>query len=221
MIGRTRTHRTFVDDLDPDQLNVFIPGALASGFLVSIGLLLADALRKVAGDTGASRKVTMTSAALAAEVRTGGGASSANTVGVRPRWVYGLVGGVALGLAVGAIPGASWNFLNPVGYIGDIGWIWALSLLVVVALAAIGIQAMRLAPHWWPIFFLATGTTTVLRFAFGNEAPSVRRVVVIGAAALAAGAAAATWRLRRQPRSKDVPPSTRPLLVATPLGKAD
>lgn len=57
MIGRPRVHRTFGDDVDPDTLSGFIPGALASGMPTSVGLLIGDTVREVASDPGPRRRI--------------------------------------------------------------------------------------------------------------------------------------------------------------------
>jgi len=138
MIGRPRNYRSFVDDVDPGALHVFIPGALASGFLISVAMLIGDALRRIRGDAVSERRITITSAALAEEIRSGPGGARSVATGLRARWVYGVVGGSSLGLALAVIPGATWNFLNPIGYIDHIGWIWAVSLLLVIPLVTVG-----------------------------------------------------------------------------------
>ncbi|MFQ5555039.1 MAG: hypothetical protein ACE5GC_06685 [Acidimicrobiia bacterium] len=219
MIGRVRKHRSFTDDVDPDRLSVFIPGAIASGFLISIGLLVGDALRKIRGGAGIRRRVMLTGDALADEIRGGAGAARANATGLRPRAMYGITGSVFLGLAVGAIPGASWNFLNPVGYIENIAWIWAVSMLSVVVFVPLGVLAIRLAPEWLPIFFLAMGAILVIRFAIGSESAEVRILVIALSAAVSALTAALTWKLRRLRHVVDVPPAARRLLASTPLGR--
>ncbi len=221
MIGHPGNPRTFADDLDPHQLNVFIPGAIAGGFLVSLALLVGDAVRKLTGGTGADREVEMTSAALADEVRMGTGAAAQAGRGLRPRAAYGIAGGVALGIGLGALPGSTWNFFNPSGYARDVGWAWALSLVAIVGLLYVGAQLMRLAPEWWPIFFLVTGSATVLRFVFGGEAFEIRASVIAATAVVMVIGIAATWRFRHRRGSTNVPPSTRRLLAKTPAGKID
>ena len=221
MIGRVRKHTALGDDFDPGGLHVFIPGALASGFLVSIGLLVGDAMRKLRGDAGNDRKVQLTGAAVADEVRSGAGASRTVEAGLRSRRVYGIVGSLALALAVAVVPGAAWNFLNPVGYIADIGWIWALSMLGVLALVFVGVRTIRLAPEWLPIFFLVFGAAVVVRFWLGREPGTVRLVVIIGAVIGAVVGAALTWRLRKRRQVTDVPPKSRRLLRSTPLARID
>lgn len=219
MIGRVPRHRSPADDVDPGSLFVFIPGALASGLLASIALLLADAVRKLRGDTGARRRVRLTSAALSEEIRTGAGASRSVAAGLRPRPVYGITAGVALGIAIAVAPGATWNFLDPGGYISDIAWMWALSMLGVLVCLTAGIQLMRVAPEWLPIWALAATLGLVARFAFGPESASTRYTIMAISVSAGALVTALTWRLRRRRQLIDIPPASRALLAATPLGR--
>ncbi len=219
MIGRVPKHTALGDGVEPGGLFVFIPGALAGGFLISIGLLIGDALRKVRGDAGIERRVKHTGAAVADEIRAGAGASRQTESGLRPRWVYGAVAGISFGLVILVIPGATWNYLNPGGYIQNVGWIWAVSMLGAIGFLALGVQTIRLAPEWLPGIVAALGVGFALRFAFGSE-PAVNRTVLIGLGLLIviAGIVMA-WRIRGRHNRTDVPPSVRPLLTRTPLSR--
>jgi len=219
MIGRVPRHTSLGDDVDPGGLFVFIPGAMASGFLISMGLLVGDAFRRVRGDAGTDRRVRITGAAVADEVRAGAGASRRTETGLRPRPIYGAVSAVAFTLVVATIPGATWNFMNSTGYISDIGWIWAVSLLLVLGFAILGVQTFRLAPEWLPVIIAAIGVGVALRFAFGGEPTIVKIVLVVSGLAAATVGAASTWRLRRRRDQTDVPPSVRPMLARTPLAR--
>ncbi len=219
MIGRVPRHTSLGDDIDPDVLSVFIPGALASGFLISIGLLIGDAFRKVRGDAATDRRVTHTGAAVSDEVRSGAGASRQTRSGLRPRPVYGLVSLISLTLVVAVVPGATWNFLNPGGYISDIGWIWAVSLLLVLGFAILGVQTLRLAPEWTPFVIAALGLGLAVRFALGGESPTLRYVLIVTGLVVATVGVASTWRMREHRNRTDVPPSARPILTRTPLAR--
>lgn len=219
MIGRVPRHESLGDDIDPGGLFVFIPGAMASGFLISIGLLIVDAFRNVRGNVGTDRRISHTGAAVADEVRSGAGSSRQTESGLRSRALYGVVSALSLTLVVATIPGATWNFLNPTGYISDIGWIWAISLLIVLGFAVLGVQALRLAPEWLPIIIATIGVGFALRFALGNEPALVRNVLVVVGLAVATVGAASTWRWRARRGRTDVPPSVRPILVRTPLAR--
>ena len=217
MIGRVPRHTSLGDDVDPDTLSVFIPGALASGFLISIGLLVGDAFRKVRGDAGTDRRVRHTGAAVADEVRTGADASRSTRSGLRPRSVYGVVSAISFALVVMVVPGATWNFVNPQGYISDIGWIWAVSLLLVLGFVVLGVQTLRLAPEWLPVIIAVIGVGFALRFALGGEPVILRSVLIVSGLVAATVGAASTWRMRERRGRTDVPPSVRPILTRSPL----
>jgi hypothetical protein len=217
MIGRVPRHTSLGDDVDPDTLSVFIPGALASGFLISIGLLVGDAFRKVRGNAGTDRRVRHTGAAVADEVRTGADASRNTRSGLRPRPVYAAVSAISFALVVMVVPGATWNFVNPEGYISDIGWIWAVSLLLVLGFVVLGIQTLRLAPEWLPVVIAVIGVGFALRFALGGEPVILRGVLIVLGLVTATVGAASTWRMRDRRDRTDVPPSVRPVLTRSPL----
>lgn len=220
MIGRVPKHVTLGDQVDPGGLFVFIPGALAGGFLISIALLVGDVVRKLRGGAVTDRRVRHTGAAVADEVRSGAGAARCTESGLRPRAVYGSVSGISLALVALVLPGATWNFFNPGGYIQNVGWIWATSMLLALGFAILGVQTLRLALEWLPGIIAALGLGVALRFALGNEPAITRIVLVVFGLAVAAAGPAATWRFRRYSGRIDVPPSVRPLLVRTPLSRS-
>lgn len=221
MIGRVPRHTSLGDGIDPNGLFVFIPGAIASGFLISLGLLAGDAYRGVRGDSGNQRRIRNSSAVVADEIRDGAGAGRRASHGLRQTAVYGVVGLASFGLVTLGIPGATWNFFNPVGYISDIGWIWALSLLLIGGFAVLGVQTLRLAPRWLSITVIFLGLGIAARFAVGNESGPLRAgLVVLGVVIVAAGVGIA-WRARAIRRDVDVPPSIRPLLARTPLARPE
>lgn len=219
MIGRVPRHTSLGDGVEPGGLFVFIPGALAGGFLISVGLLIGDAMRKLRGDTGIERRVRHTGAAIADEVRAGAGASRQTESGLRPRAVYGVVSGISFALVVLVVPGATWNFLNPDGYIQSVGWIWAVSMLLVIGFLILGIHTLRLAPEWLPGIIAALGAGFALRFAFGSEPVVNRTVLIVFGLFVAIVGSALTWRKRDRSDRTDVPPSVRPILTRTPLSR--
>lgn len=156
---------------------------------------------------------------MADEIRAGPGASRQTESGLRPRWVYGAVAGISLGLVILVIPGATWNYLNPGGYIQNVGWIWAVSMLGAIGFLTLGVQTIRLAPEWLPGIIAALGVGFAVRFAFGSE-PAVNRTALIGLGLLIviAGIVMA-WLIRGRHNRTDVPPSVRPLLTRTPLSR--
>jgi hypothetical protein len=221
MIGRVPRHTSLGDGIDPDALFVFIPGAIASGFLISLGLLAGDAYRGVRGDSGNRRRIRNSGAVIADEVREGAGAGRKAGHGLRRPAVYGIVSLASFALVTLGIPGATWNFLNPAGYISDIGWIWALSLLLIIGFAVLGVQTLRLAPQWLPFTVVMLGLGITIRFAAGNETGPLKiGPIVLGLVTMAVGSGLG-WRARATSRSVDVPPSVRPLLVRTPLARPE
>lgn len=220
MIGRARSHTTIGDGVDPHALHVFIPGALAGGFLISMGLLIGDFARKVRGDAAIVRRVTHTGAAVADEVRSGAGAANGTESGLRPRWVYALISAVSLGLVLLVIPGATWNYVNPDGYISYIAWIWAVSMILAMGFAIVGFQAIRLAPEWMPLIIGLLGLGLVLRFLLGDESPALKTALVMVGLVGGAIGVAATWRHRQHAGVISVPPGVRPVLTRTPLSRS-
>jgi hypothetical protein len=220
MIGRVPRHTSLGDDLDPGGLFVFIPGAIASGFLIPLGLLAGDAFRSVRGDAGTTRRVTNSGAVIADEVRDGARAGRRTTTGLRHRSVYGVVSLLSFAIVALAVPGATWNFMNPVGYISDIAWIWAVSMIAVVGFAVLGVQSLRLAPEWMPIIVAILGVGMAARFALGDEPEAIGGVLVGLGLLIATIGPIATWRARRHAGVTDVPPSVRPLLTRTPLSRS-
>jgi hypothetical protein len=131
------------------------------------------------------------------------------------------VGLASFALVTLGIPGATWNFLNPVGYISDIGWIWALSLLLIIGFALLGVQMLRLAPRWLSVTVIILGLGTVVRFAVGSETGALKiGLIVLGLVVMAVGSVLA-WRARAEGIGVDVPPSVRPLLARTPLARPE
>ncbi len=221
MIGRVPRHTSLGDDIDPGGLFVFIPGAIASGFLISLGLLAGDAYRGVRGDSGNRRRIRSSSTVIADEIRDGAGAGRRADHGLRKPVVYGIVSLTSFALVLLGIPGATWNFANPVGYISDIGWIWALSLLLIIGFAVLGFHSLRLAPGWLPFIVILLGLGVMVRFTIGNESDTLRFGLIVVGFVMVLVAAVLAWRSRRGDAQTDVPPSVRPLLARTPLSRTE
>jgi hypothetical protein len=127
------------------------------------------------------------------------------------------VSAISFALVVMVVPGATWNFVNPEGYISDIGWIWAVSRLLVLGFVVLGIQTLRLAPEWLPVIIAVIGVGFALRFALGGEPVILRGVLIVLGLVTATVGAASTWRMRDRRDRTDVPPSVRPVLTRSPL----
>jgi len=196
------------------MIAVFVPGALAGGLLVSIALLVGDLVRRVRGDAPARRAAR--NAADAAHAAIDGESPRDAREGLRPAHVYGIVALVAWSLVALALPGAFWNFVNPGGYISDIGWAWAVSMIVAFGVAIVGAVALRLAPAWAAPIALVIGLGAIARFILGPEDADAVLVASVGMPVTALVVAVAWVWSRRVPG--DVPGWTRPFVRATPLG---
>lgn len=198
-------------------LAVFVPGALAGGLLVSLALLVGDALGRLRGERGAHRAVRVRAQAVVAEVRAGSGAATVVEPGRRAQRTYRLVAVAAWGLVALAVPGATWNFLDPGGYLSDISWMWAVSMLAAIAVATVAVTAVRLEPGSAPLVALVVGLGATLRFVVGPEAMAVGVVLAIGLpATLAAWVALRRWS---DGRDAGTPAPTIPVLARTVLGR--
>ena len=69
------------DDLDEDRLHVFVPGAMGAGILLSIGILLSDACRRLGGQQLVERRIAATAGAVASSVVGGRDATAAPPAG--------------------------------------------------------------------------------------------------------------------------------------------
>jgi hypothetical protein len=137
----TRRAETFADDVEKGS-NVFVPSIMGAGVLLSIGVLIADFVKKLKGDRGRLREVELVASYIAEDVLRSVHREKDIPVhsGLRSRRAYVLLAGGFLGLTVYGLIGSFWNYINPVdeGWVEDIAWIWAISLVVLSSLAAIG-----------------------------------------------------------------------------------
>lgn len=198
------------------MIAVFVPGALAGGLLVSLALLAGDVVRRIRGDAAARRAACI--AALSAHAIVDGESPRTVRSGLRSRRVYGTAALVSWSLVALAVPGAFWNFWNPGGYLSDIGWAWALSTLATLAIGAVGAASLRLAPPWAAPIVALVGLGASARFAFGPEDLPLGAVATVGLPATVLAVLLARWWSQRV--TSDVPSWVRPLLRATPLGRA-
>ncbi len=206
--------RSWTDDFDADQLNVFVPGAMGAGLLVSIGLLVSDLYRKAGGASNARRRQELTARATADATTHGLEAGEANRVGFRDPWVYGVVTAASLGLAAYLIPGTIWNYFNPGGYLSSIAWIWAVSTVAIVAFIVLGLTVATAAPRSLPVVVGGVGLVATVRFA-SWASPGWALVISLVLPTATIIGVWATYRYAR--RIRRVPARARPLFVATPL----
>lgn len=132
----------FLDDDPTQSLHVFVPGLMGAGVLLSVGIMITDVLHRLRGGRGARREAGLVAWFVASDV-----VRSVHreqrldaTVGLRRRTTYVVNAALFLGLGVYGLIGSFWNYANPVdeGWVEDIAWLWALSLMAVAGLLALG-----------------------------------------------------------------------------------
>lgn len=155
-----------LDGLDPGHTHVFVPGMMGAGVLLSLGLLLSDAVQRLRGDAGARREVQLGAWFITRDVvrSVHRDADLDPAVGLRSRRTYAVLAVLVLALGVYGLIGSTWNYLNPVdeGWVEDVAWVYALSLLAVAAILCLGSLLLRIAwtypqvPPWARRFLART-----------------------------------------------------------------
>lgn len=196
-----------LDGLEPGHPHVFVPGLMGAGVLLSLGLLVSDAVQRVRGDAGARREVQLGAWFITRDVTRSvhRDADLDPALGLRSRRTYAVLAVLVLGLGIYGLIGSTWNYLNPVddGWVEDIAWVYALSLLAVVAMLCIGGLLLRIAwtypevPPWARRFLARTPLGVAPDSLIGSGNPSLR----------GAGRAGGTTRTDRGPTGS--PPGTR------------
>lgn len=157
-------HRPFLGDVEVDQPHVFVPGLMGAGVLVSFALLVADLLQRVRGRRSARRERDLVAWQITRDVVRSVHREDAldPRVGLRSRRTYWYAAAVFVGLGLYGLAGSSWNFVNPVddGWVEDIAWVWAVSVVVVAGLLCIGVVLAVIAWRYpdvpaWARRFLA------------------------------------------------------------------
>ena len=159
-------HTRWIDDTEKGT-NVFVPSIMGVGVLLSLGILVADGINKVRGDRGKRRERELIAGYLAGDVLSSvhdDESSGHGTRGLRRRWTYVLNSLVFVGIAIYGLIGSIWNYINPVddGWVEDIAWVWAVSLLAVFGLLSLGLLLGYIAlvfptvPPWLRRFLART-----------------------------------------------------------------
>lgn len=135
-----RRRRTWLDGFEPDSLNVFVPGVMGAGILVSIGILISDAVRRLGGGSGPQRQASIVAGSVVQEFAQSVHAQAVMVRGLRSRLTYAISAVALIGIGVYGLVGSFWNFVNPVdsGWVEDIAWVWALSTVAALTLIALG-----------------------------------------------------------------------------------
>jgi len=136
-----------LEDVDGDGLMVFVPAIMSAGLVFSMVTLLRDLFRW-SGSRARERRTALQSTATASELLRGDQPGTA-AMGMLSRFSYlvtaaGLLGGAAY-IAIGSIA----NFLRDEGYVHDIGWLLAVSLLLASTLGFVAGVALTVF-HSWP-----------------------------------------------------------------------
>lgn len=148
-------------DADLDRFGIFVPAIMSAGLLFSVITLLRDAMH--AHRHGhRDRRVHIAAATTAAHVVSGRDASATLGLALRPRLAYLLTSLTCLFVAIYVVIGAVGNYGKPGGYVGDIAWLLALSLVSGVLLLWLAVGSGLLyarfphTPAWTTELLLST-----------------------------------------------------------------
>lgn len=171
------------------ELGIFVPAIMSAGLVFSLVALVQDGLNRRRW-TAQNRRTAVAALALADLVRTG--VEPGRDV-VRP-WLRSRAAYAALGPAatVGAVLlgiGATENYLRDDGYVAGIAWLWALSILVSVALLVGGLAAVAIVVRWprppvWVLPFLVRTPLARRPTALDERAPATRAAIAAAWAAV-------------------------------------
>ena len=121
----------------------------------------------------------------------------------------------AAGLAALLLPGATWNYFNPNGYINDIAWLWAGGVVTGIFFARVAYIAAYVVPKSLPPIVGAVGLGITIRFTQLSDGIVANLVVATGCLA---GGAFAVHLARRHAAAVTHPTGwTWPFFVSTPL----
>jgi hypothetical protein len=159
-------HTTWIDDTEKGT-SVFVPSIMGVGVLLSLGILVADGVNKVRGDRGKVRERQLISGYIAGDVLSSvhdEDSSERGARGLRSRSTYVFAALVFIVIGVYGLFGSFWNYINPVddGWVEDIAWVWAVSLLAVGGMLALGLLLGYIAlvyptvPSWLRRFLART-----------------------------------------------------------------
>lgn len=206
------------EDLDEDRLHVFVPAAMGAGILLSLGILISDAYRKSGGQRLVERRVAFTAQGVAADVVSPSTAELDAPSVLRLAPVYVVVAAATLGLFALLVPGATWNYLDPGGYVEGIGWLWAVSIVASVFFVRVGFIVAHAVPRWFPLIVGVIGLVLTARFM--QFAEGLRWVLVVGLGCLTATLLVGYATYRRVRSLESLPAWAWPLFVSTPLTRA-
>ena len=133
-------------DMTPPRLFIFVPALMSVGFVFWLSALVRDQLdrRRVHTIERRAEEAGRASAAIVRGTPSTPAASSPSDYRRLNLLAAVLFGGLSLYVAIGAIG----NYTRPDGYVHDIGWLLALSLVVAASFAGIGIAFAMVSLQW-------------------------------------------------------------------------
>ncbi len=205
------------EDFDDGRLHVFVPAAMGAGILLSLGILISDTYRKSGGQRLAERRVASTAQRVAADV-VSPSTAELDAPSMRPAPVYVVAALATLGLFALLVPGATWNYLDPGGYVEGIGWMWAVSIVASVFFVRVGFIVAHAVPRWFPLIVAVIGLASTARFM--QFAEGLTWVLVVGLGGLTATLLLGYATYRRVRSLESLPAWAWPLFVSAPLIRA-
>lgn len=176
-------------DADLDRFGIFVPAIMSAGLLFSVLTLLRDAMH-ARRHRHRDRRVHIAATTTAGHVTTGRPATAALDKALRPRVAYLLTSLTCLAVAVYIVVGAIGNYGKPGGYLSDVGWLLAVSLVSSLLLLWLALGSGLLfarfpdTPPWATELLLSTPLGQPPE---GDEPQTLRRFVLGWAAILSTG----------------------------------
>ena len=128
--------------------DVIVPAVMGAGLLLSLVTLARDELERWRGHAGYDRRIQLHARAAAVAATGGTAVARRDHEGLRGRRSAVAMAVVLLAFAGYLIPGATWNFFNPVEHFRQWAWLWAICMAVVVAALSLGIGFAVAARRW-------------------------------------------------------------------------
>jgi hypothetical protein len=134
--------------------------------------------------------------------------------GLRTRRAYWITAAALLTLGAIAVPGATWNYFNPGGYVEGIAFVWAISSIVMVFFLFSGVAILHAAPSLLPWFVACVTVGYAIRLVtfleFGNRVSAAVGILIVGGVATAVSR---SWAKQH----RGLPAGVWPFFVATTL----
>jgi membrane-associated phospholipid phosphatase len=177
-------------DADVDRFGIFVPAIMSAGLLFSIVTLLRDAVHG-RRHRHRDRQVQIAAAATAGHVTTGASATAALEQVLRPRSAYLLTALTCIGAAAYVVIGAVGNYSRENGYVSDIAWLLALSVITGFLLLWLGVGAGLLYARYpdTPAWATELLISTPLGQTPDSDRAGSRRRFLLGWSATVAGTA--------------------------------